>query len=80
MCFGGSHQIWKLGIAQTSHPNMVGIRVFTSTLELTAGVDIPNTSGQISVGFSSWPRQLYKFASLQLYKCACFKTSNVLNF
>ena len=40
MCFGGSHQIWKLGIAQTSHPYMVGIRVFTSTLELTAGVQI----------------------------------------
>ena len=40
MCFGGGHQIWKLGIAQTSHPNMVGIRVSTSTLELTAGVQI----------------------------------------
>ena len=40
MCFGGSHQIWKLSTAQTSHPNMVGIRVFTSTLELTAGVQI----------------------------------------
>ena len=40
MCFGGSHQIWKLGMAQTSHPNIVGIRVFTSTLDLTACVQI----------------------------------------